>query len=150
MYCEVTKANRTNNMSFQIVLTYNVKITSLFFWFQWDLVTALWFLNTQQKISFVMDSKCSGAVQTADILLVKTIVFFSVLLHFHVYGKTILGFDKNHSLFQLCESLGIYKVSVISQMFSSSFAAISSLAWSEHDASNLLSSSRADPDPAKK
>lgn len=81
-----------------------------------------------------MDSKCSGALQTAGNSLVKTILFFSVLLRFHVYGKTILGLDKNHSLSQWCESLGIYKVSVISQMFSSSIARISSPAWSEHDA----------------
>lgn len=81
-----------------------------------------------------MDSKCSGAVQTAGNSLEKTIVFFSVLLCFHVCGKTILGLDKNHSLSQWCESLGIYKASVISQMFSSSTAAVSSPAWSEHDA----------------
>lgn len=82
-----------------------------------------------------MDSECAGALQTAGNLLVETIVSFSVMLHFHVHGKTILGHDKKPSLFQWCESLGLYKVSVISQEFSSSTAAISSHAWSEHDAS---------------
>lgn len=73
-----------------------------------------------------MDSKCSGALQTAVNFLVETIVSSSVLLCFHVYGKTILGPDKNPSLFQWCELHGLYKVTVISQKFSSSIAAIMS------------------------
>lgn len=85
-----------------------------------------------------MDSVCSRAVQTAGNLHVQTIIFFSVLfVCSHAYGKTTLGLGKHHSLFQCCESLALHKVSLISQMFSNSIPAISSLAiaWSEHDAS---------------
>lgn len=101
-------------------------------------MTILQLLNAHYKCHLVMNSVYLWAVQTTGNFHVQTTSSSSVLLfYFHAYGKTNLSFGKNHSLFQTCESFGLHQVSPISQMFSHSTVAISSLvmAWSEHGAS---------------
>lgn len=80
-----------------------------------------------------MDSKCYEALQTAGNFLVKNNCFLS-LFTFMYMARLFLVLIRT-TLFQRCDSLGLYKVSVISQKFSSSIAEISSPAWSEHDVS---------------
>lgn len=61
--------------------------------------------------------------------------FLSCFTFMHMARLFLVLIRTTHSLLRWCDSLGLYKVTVISQKFSSSIAEISSPAWSEHDAS---------------